>query len=205
MKAAQQQVSTPSNNGGNNGGGPGHMLGGPGGANTPSIPNSPPPSGGILGGKCVYSFHYCRWLGFCFVSAGFFVYRRRAAHISIFSRFRTPLVEKRTFFFYTQTLPFTGKDDGLINASSRYHNNYCRGIRGPEGNRLFFNRSRFSNNFPKTSRTLFNFYRKLRPIFAKHKRTILRPPSPGRIFGFRVRLRDSPTVPRANPCTVYLW
>ncbi|XP_050426356.1 homeotic protein distal-less-like [Adelges cooleyi] len=50
MKAAQQQVSTPSNNSSNNSG-PGHMLGGPGGANTPSIPNSPPPSGGLLGGN----------------------------------------------------------------------------------------------------------------------------------------------------------
>lgn len=58
MKAAQQ-VPAPSNNGGNGGGpGPGHMLGGPGGANTPSLVNSPPPSGGLLGGECHRDFFF---------------------------------------------------------------------------------------------------------------------------------------------------
>lgn len=71
MKAAQQQVSTPSNNGSNGGGnggggggGPGHMLGGPGGPNTPSIA-SPPPSGGLLGGKCLNTLLLVTFVSCC--------------------------------------------------------------------------------------------------------------------------------------------
>lgn len=73
MKAAQQQVSTPSNNGSNGGGnggggpGPGHMLGGPGGANTPSIA-SPPPSGGLLGGECYKRYYSLRLFFVVFAS-----------------------------------------------------------------------------------------------------------------------------------------